>query len=48
MANLIDGFFSDPMEKAVLLGKSHDALVDCENTLSVIERGLKIVSSHIR
>ena len=48
MANLIDGFFSDPLEKAVLLGKSHDALVDCENTLSVIERGLKIVSSHIR
>jgi DNA polymerase III alpha subunit (gram-positive type) len=48
MGNLIDGFFSDPQEKAVLLGKSHDALVDCENTLNVIERGLKIVASHIR
>ena len=48
MGNLIDGFFSDPLEKAVLLGKSHDAVVDCENTLNLIERGLKIVSSHIR
>lgn len=48
MANLIDGFFTDPDEKAVLLGKSHDAVVDCENTLGVIERGIKIVASHIR
>ena len=48
MGSLISGFFSDPAEKAALLGKSHDALVDCENTLNVIERGLKIVSSHIR
>ena len=48
MANLIDGFISDPLEKSVLLGKSHDAVVDCENTLNLIERGLKIVSSHIR
>jgi DNA polymerase III alpha subunit (gram-positive type) len=48
MGSLISGFFSDPAEKAALLGKSHDALVDCENTLNVIERGLKIISSHIR
>ena len=48
MGNLIDGFFTDPNEKAVLLGKSHDAVVDCENTLSVLERGIKIVASHIR
>jgi DNA polymerase III alpha subunit (gram-positive type) len=48
MGELIKGFFTDPEEKAALLGKSHDAVVDCENTLNVIELGLKIVASHIR
>jgi DNA polymerase III alpha subunit (gram-positive type) len=48
MGSLISGFFTDPAEKAALLGKSHDAVVDCENTLNVIERGLRIVASHIR
>ena len=48
MGKLIDVFFTDPQEKAVLLGKSHDAVVDCENTLSVLEKGLKLVAQHIR
>ena len=48
MGSLIKGFFPDPEERAALLGKSHDAVVDCENTLNVIERGLRIVASHIR
>lgn len=48
MENLIKGFFSDPDEQAVLLSRSHDAVVDCQNTLNIIEKGLAIVVNHIR
>lgn len=48
MENLIKGFFSDPDEQAVLLSKSHDAVVDCQNTLNIIEKGLAIVVNQIR
>lgn len=48
MKNLISGFFSDPDEQAMLLSQSHDAVVDCQNTLSIIEKGLALVVNHIR
>ena len=48
MEDLIKGFFTDPDEQAVLLSRSHDAVVDCENTLGIIEKGLAIVVNHIR
>jgi DNA polymerase III epsilon subunit-like protein len=48
MGNLIPGFHPDPEEQAVLLSRSHDAVVDCENTLSLIEKGLALVVNHIR
>jgi hypothetical protein len=48
MGKLIPGFVTDPEEQAMLLSRSHDAVVDCENTLSLIEKGLAIVVNHIR
>ena len=48
MKFLIPGFVTDPEEQAMLLSRSHDAVVDCQNTLSLIEKGLALVVNHIR